>query len=400
MSRVLVLSPEPVRPRMAGMGIRALRVAEQLGRAGHDVVLASPSPEEVPVRGAGRIVLSEVHEVLARARDFNVAVVSGHAGKELLALGFPGSLVADLYDPFLVENFAYAESLGPSVFVNDRKTLFSLVERADFVLAASEEQRLFWLGLLLGRGRLTPADIAREAEGRLLCDVAPFGVDDTPPSGPWPFPQIPTGEADVFFGGVYDWYDADLVLDAWGAVLASVPTARLLFSENPNPASTPQTRLLEASERARCEGWLDRSVLVLPWSAHETRGGLYQGCRVAAAAQRPSLETSLSYRTRLLDFLWAGLPVVTTDGGAGARLVAETGAGRVVPADPGAFAAALVSFLTDEAERSAASRKALEAARALRWERTLKPLLDFAREPRRKDTRASGIFKRLLGGGG
>jgi len=398
-TRVLVLSPEPVRPRMAGMGIRALRVAEQLGRAGHDVVLASPSPEDVPLRSAGRVVLSEAREALGRAHEFRVAVVSGHAGRELLALGYPGAVVADLYDPFLVENLAYADSLGPNVFLNDRKALFALLERADFVLAASEEQRLFWLGLLLGRGRLTPADIARDPEARTLCDVAPFGVDEAPPTAAWPFPELPSGDADVFFGGVYDWYDANLVLDAWGAVLSAVPAARLFFSENPNPASTPQTRLLEATERARSEGWLGRSVLVLPWTAHEARGGLYRGCRVAAVAQRPSLETALSFRTRLLDFLWAGLPVVTTEGGAGARLVAESGAGRVVPAESGAFAAAVVMLLRDGEARAAASRRALEAAPAFRWERALKPLLDFVEAPRQKNTRASGIFRRLLGGG-
>ncbi|MGE5346197.1 MAG: glycosyltransferase, partial [Acidithiobacillales bacterium] len=346
MSCVLVLSPEPIRPRMAGMGIRALRVAEQLGRAGHDVVLASPSPEELPLRGAGRVVLSETQEALDRSDRFDVAVVSGHAGRELFARGFSGAVVADLYDPFLVENLTYAESLGPGVFVNDRKALFGLLERADFVLAASEEQRLFWLGLLLGRGRLSPADFQREAEARHLCDVAPFGIDDTPPSAAWPFPEIPPGEADVFFGGVYDWYDADLVLEAWPRVLASAPGARLLFSENPNPASTPQSRLLEAREKARSEGWLGRSVLVLPWVAHEARGGLYKACRVAAVAHRRSLEASLSFRTRLLDFLWAGLPVVTTEGGEGARLIAASGAGRVVPAQPGALAEAVLAFLT------------------------------------------------------
>lgn len=400
MNRVLVLSAEPVRPRMAGMGIRALRVAEQLGRAGHDVVLASPAPEEVSLRGAGRVVVSETREALDRADEFEVAVVSGHAGRELLARGFAGAVVADLYDPFLVENLAYAESLGPAVFVNDRKALFALLERADFVLAASEEQRLFWLGLLLGRGRLSPADVAREPEARGLCDVAAFGIDEAPPASSWPVPEIPAGEADVFFGGVYDWYDVNLLLDAWPLVLASAPAARLLFSENPNPASTPQTRLLEVTERARCEGWLGGSVVVLPWVAHEARGGLYRACRVAAVAQRRSLETLLSFRTRLLDFLWAGLPVVTTEGGAGARLIEGTGAGRVVAAEPGAFAAALVALLTDDAAREAASRRALEAAPAFRWERTLRPLLDFVAAPRRKDSRSSGIFKRLLGGGG
>jgi glycosyltransferase involved in cell wall biosynthesis len=385
---------------MAGMGVRALRLAEQLGRAGHDVVLASPTPEEVPLRGAGRVVLSETREALDRLDRFHVAVVSGHAGRELLARGFPGAVVADLYDPFLVENLAYADSLGPAVFVNDRKALFALLERADFVLAASEEQRLFWLGLLLGRGRFSPADVQREAEARHLCDVAPFGVDDAPPAVAWPFPESPPGKADVLFGGVYDWYDAELVLDAWPSVLEAAPEARLLFSENPNLALTPQTRLLEATERARSEGWLGRSVVVLPWVAHEARGGLYRACRVAAVAHRPSLETALSFRTRLLDFLWAGLPVVTTEGGAGARLIEATRAGRVVPAEPCAFAEAVLSFLTGRAARDEASRRAAEAASAFRWERTLKPLLDFAAAPRRKDSRSSGIFKRLLGGGG
>ncbi|MFI5182438.1 MAG: glycosyltransferase [Thermoanaerobaculia bacterium] len=400
MNRVLVLSPEPVRRRMAGMGIRALRIAEHLGRAGHDVVLASPAPEEVPLHGAGRVVVSETREALRRAEEFQVAVVSGHTGKDLVASRFPGAVVADLYDPFLVENLSYTASLGPNVFVNDRKALFGLLERADFVLAATEEQRLFWLGLLLGLGRLSPADIERDAEARRLCDLVPFGVDETPPSGIWPFHEIPAGEADVLFGGVYDWYDAELVLDAWPAVLAKVPSARLLFSETPNRSSTPQVRFDEAKARAEREGWLGRSVIVLPWASLEARGGLYGACRVAAVAQRPSLETALSFRTRLFDFLWAGLPVVTTEGGAGARLIAETGAGRVVPADPPAFAAALVAFLSDGAAQATAAGKALEAAAAFHWERTLSPLLHFAAAPWRKDSRASGIFRRLLGGVG
>src|SRR6185295_7014406 len=81
----------------------------------------------------------------ARAEEYGVAVVSGHA---LEALGaFAGAVVADLYDPFLVENLAYAETLGPGVFENDRRAFFGLAERADLLLTASEEQRLFYAGL-------------------------------------------------------------------------------------------------------------------------------------------------------------------------------------------------------------------------------------------------------------
>ena len=49
MSRILVLAPEPIRPRMAGMGIRAAEIARHLSLADHPVLLLSPGdPAEAP----------------------------------------------------------------------------------------------------------------------------------------------------------------------------------------------------------------------------------------------------------------------------------------------------------------------------------------------------------------
>src|SRR5207253_1790738 len=109
-----------------------------------------------------------------------------------------------------VENLAYAKTLGERVFRNDRKALFDLVSRADLVLAASEAQRLFYLGLLLGRGRLDARSLEGDPEGRRLVALAPFGVDEAPAGSPRPHPAIGPGPRDVLFGGIYDWYDPDL----------------------------------------------------------------------------------------------------------------------------------------------------------------------------------------------
>jgi len=118
----------------------------------------------------------------------------------------------------------------------------------------------------------------------------------------------------------------------------------------------------------------------------------------------PSLETELSFRTRVLDFLWAGLPVVSTAGGPAARLVEKSGSGRVVPARADALAAAVVTLLRDEEARARASERALDTAKSFRWSRTLEPLVRFAaaprRIPRRRDSSPalqtiSGMFKRL-----
>jgi glycosyltransferase involved in cell wall biosynthesis len=394
-TNVLVLSPEPVRARMAGMGIRAARIADVLARSGHDVLLGSPGPEEGYDPGVPSVDSTRRGFEIGK---FDVMVVSGHAGEKLALGRFPGALVADLYDPFLVENFSYSKTLGPEVFDGDRRALFGLVDRADFVLAASEEQRLFYLGLLLGRGRLTPEALGEAPDGRLLCDVAPFGVDEMPPGPAEPHESAGPGPSDVFFGGVYDWYDPGLVLDAWPAILAAVPKARLLFSESPNPASTPQRRLVEVKARAERECWLGRSVYVLPWIEHEKRGGLYRSCRVAVLAHGASLETDLSFRTRVLDFLWAGLPVVSVEGGAAARLIERDGAGVVVPPKADALARALVTLLTNEEARRRCSVMAATAAKAFRWSATLEPLVRYVGAPRRVPAhRSRGGARRLLG---
>lgn len=383
MTRILVLSPEPIRDRMAGMGIRAWKIAGVLRAAGHDVILSAPGE---PSSLEPDLVKTGSAEFSKRAASAELTVASGHTGEALFATGFRGALVADLYDPFLIENLAYRSTLGEGVFANDRRALFSLLDGADLVLAATEAQRHFYLGLLLGRDRFDPACLDADPEGRSLVALAPFGVDECPPGDPSPSAAGP-GKHDVLFGGVYDWYDPGLVLEAWSTVLLKVPDARLFFSESPNPDSTPQVAFQKAFSRSRENGWLGESVRTIPWIDQAARGGFYRSCRVGVIANRPSLEADLSFRTRALEFLWAGLPVVTTEGGGAAELIKNSGAGVAVPARPEALAAALVHFLTDEDEWRAASDRARETASEFRWSRVLKPLLDFAQAPRRNGAR-------------
>jgi glycosyltransferase involved in cell wall biosynthesis len=394
MSRVLVLSPEKIRPRMAGMAIRAVAIARTLARAGHDVSLACPGGSE-GARGGALAADDSGRPAFARdAAAHDVAVVSGHA---LETLGdFPGAVVADLYDPFLVENLAYAASLGPRVFENDRRAFFGLAERADLLLAASEEQRLFYAGLLLGRDALHAEDLDGDPDARRFLAVAPFGVDETEPGPPAPAPELGPSPHDVLFGGVYDWYDPALVLDAWADVLAAVPDARLVFCKSPNPDSTPQARLAAAEETARARGWLGRSVRVVAWTPYEERGGFYRSFRAAVLAHAASLETRLSFRTRVLDFLWAGLPVAATEGGAASALVASSGAGLVVRPDPRALSEALIALLGDDALHAKAAAAARRAAAERPWSATLAPLLAFAESPRRRNRVPRPFLSRAL----
>jgi glycosyltransferase involved in cell wall biosynthesis len=60
------------------------------------------------------------------------------------------------------------------------------------------------------------------------------------------------------------------------------------------------------------------------------------------------VETTFSFRTRILDYLWAGLPMVVTEGDSFADLVREEGLGVVVPAqDVAALESAIERVLFD-----------------------------------------------------
>src|SRR4029079_13785126 len=98
---------------------------------------------------------------------------------------------------------------------------------------------------------------------------------------------------------------------------------------------------------------------------------------VAPRAAPPcrSLETRLSLRTRLLDALAAGCPVVTSEGGAMSRLLVEHRAGWVLPCgDVDDIGRALAEVAVGDAERAAGAAR---LARRFAWDTVLAPLVAF-----------------------
>ena len=116
MTRVALVSSEPVRERMAGIGICYLELARRLPRPGIEAVLLSPAePQEAPPAGVEvrRLIPGRIAELLA---DCDAAVAQGQLANDLL-LECPELPVAiDLYDPWLVENLHYLASLGAASF--------------------------------------------------------------------------------------------------------------------------------------------------------------------------------------------------------------------------------------------------------------------------------------------
>ncbi len=388
MSRGLLICPEPVRRLTAGVGTRFLILGRLLVKAGHRITLVLPNdPAEAQGVGEGiDLVQAEPERLGDQADGHDWVLLQGHLGNHYLSQRHDLPLVVDLYDPFLVENLHYHRELGFAPFSTDHATWRLQLSRGDLFLCSSEEQRLYYLGLLTALGRINPLIVDEDPTLRRLLVELPFGTPEgEPPPRPSRrslLPGVPEDAPVLYFGGIYDWYDPLVLLDALAELLRIDQETVVVFVEHPHPELMPQSQAAQTRIRAERQGWLGHQVRLVPWMPYEQRFAVPQLADLAVVTHRPGLETDLSLRTRLVDLLWLGLPLVVTTGGTMARVVSETGAGLVVPAnDATALAGAIRRLLDDHQLRRDAAAAGRSWAAERSWQRLAQPLLEFAEHP-------------------
>jgi glycosyltransferase involved in cell wall biosynthesis len=128
---------------------------------------------------------------------------------------------------------------------------------------------------------------------------------------------------------------------------------------------------------------------------------------VVVSIASDGLESDLAFRTRLLDAAWGGVPSVAVAGGSLAAELSAAGAGRRVPRDAAALAAAVTELLCDGSRREAAGAAARAFAARRSWREVVAPLAgwlrDAAVDPGRQplsDASRSSLVKRFLGRAG
>jgi glycosyltransferase involved in cell wall biosynthesis len=116
---------------------------------------------------------------------------------------------------------------------------------------------------------------------------------------------------------------------------------------------------------------------------YQERGRYLAECDAAVSTHRANLESRFACRTRLLDCVWAGLPIVCTEGDVMAEMVARHGFGIVVPAgDAEAVANAIERVSTDVDFAASCRARIVENRRLFDWNDAVEPLARFCDQPR------------------
>jgi glycosyltransferase involved in cell wall biosynthesis len=240
-----------------------------------------------------------------------------------------------------------------------------------------------------------------------LIAVVPFGTPTTPPRPgarsalTAVLPGIgPDDDVVVWGGGLYEWFDAETVIRAVGLLAPQRPSLRLLFlgTRHPVLGGAGADTVARAQALAHDLGLLDTVVhFHAGWVPYGERDRWLSSAVVGVSAHRAHVETEFSFRTRIVDYLWCGLPVVATAGDELGDLISSHGAGQVVDeGDVDGFATALGTYLDNEERRSAAGAVARRLAEGLSWDVVAAPLVEFCAAPRRAPDLVLGRAEREL----
>lgn len=401
--RILVVTADAVSERMAGPAIRAWNIASVLC-AEHDVRLVSTNTCH-PVDAPFEVAAVRKRDLPERVRWAEIVIMQGWVLEAMPVLKTDRDtlLVCDLYDPMHLEVLAQGRDLAsPDRDRIVRATVNALSEqlrRGDFFLCASQRQRHLWLGHLSALGRLTPRVYDADPTAGSLLAVAPFGLPDQPPrrTGPGPRTTMDGVSADdrimLWSGGVYSWFDPLTLVHAVHRLTARHSNIRLIFQgmRHPNPEIPEMSISHDLRALSAGLGLTDKHVFFNEvWVPYDQRQNWLLDADCGVTTHFEHVETTFAFRTRVLDYLWAGLPIVTTDGDSFADLVRAEGLGVVVPAqDPDALADALDRVLYD-GEFAALCRQRVEAVRdRFTWPAVLEPLVRFCRDPQPAGNRDS-----------
>jgi hypothetical protein len=263
----------------------------------------------------------------------------------MASLGIP--LVVDAYDPGLLETLEQRRGEpfnAQRTWVADAsRHLTDALAAADVVLVANDRQRHLIMGMLAASGRLGSRLSAEDPALESFIRCVPFGLPSAPPAVDGrplraPFGQLADGAFIAYWGGgLYAWLDPITLIEAVAQCPDPRVSAALLAGPHPTPVVGELPLADVARRRAEELGLVPAGVSFIEhWVPYRERGDWLCDADVGVSLHHRHIETEFSFRTRVLEYLWAGLPVVCTEGDVLARmaLVPRTLEARGLDATP------------------------------------------------------------------
>ena len=377
MQKLLFICNDFIGTSMAGPGIRCWEMAHALARKGYKVAILAKhveskfSPDCLAFLGN-----SSFCNLFAWIRRSDCIVQTGRPIPILLSLLFRKKMIFDQYDPVIFEFLAketvsVSESAGKTLMLFLWKIRQRILLRiASAFLVANEKQKDFLIGQLAVLGYLRKLDSVT---------VFPFGLPDVKPTKTRSvLREIKIKNSDfllVWGGGIWDWFDPFTLLEALSKIQLQRDDIKTYFPGlvPPNPDSRKMAVVESFLAEARRLDLIDKTIFVnIEWTPYEHRAEYLLEADAGVSLHKNSLETRFAFRTRMLDYLWAGLPIISSKGDCWADCIETQGMGITVPTgDVAAVVTAILRMADDPSFRERCKRQVIKVATGFEWNRLI-----------------------------
>jgi len=375
---------------MAGPGMRYTHVAKVLSKK-FDVTLAVQSEANKGIDDA--VVIDPSTDDYKKHFDAVDYIFAQWLSNPMIdyAKAHGKLLIFDLYAPVPIEylaGFEFAKDAATAEKDEEFNNIIAMYNHylavGDVFTCSNERQRDFWTGYITANGLFKPSNFKQKQmlDNLLTC---PMGTSVGPiPKELLLRKAIPGIKKDDFVliwtGGIWDWFDGQLIVKAMSQLKDT--SIKLVFLGNKHPNSIYDKETAETTATRKLAGKLGltgKTVFFLDgWIPYEERTAYFMDADAAIYADRDSLETRFSHRTRVLDHFWMEIPTICSSGDYMSAVIAAHDLGIVVPdRTPQQFAAAILS-LKNDSKRYATIKQNLHNVKGdFTWEKTLQPLVDY-----------------------
>ncbi|MCD4669473.1 MAG: glycosyltransferase family 4 protein [Actinomycetia bacterium] len=396
LTKISIISYDIVGKKMAGPGIRFFEFSKILSKFA-DITLHTPNKVDIEIEGVKvKHYNAKNYSSLQRSLEkAEVILIQGHILYYFpLLKNFPGKIIVDLYNPFNLESLEMfrekniAERLRIDKNNNDIIKLQLAV--GDFFICASEKQRDYWIGMLSALGRINPYSYDADNTLRNLIDVVPFGIPSDPPKRVGTsisdiIPNIREGDKILLWGGgIWNWLDPITTIKALWETARNRNDLKLLFMgiKHPDPKLPEMKKCLDAIKLSKELNLYNDKVFFNEWTPYDMRQAMLLESDAGLSIHQERIETEFSYRTRVLDYIWAGLPVIATEGDSIAKMVKEEDIGEVVKyEDTTQLARVMASILSNKSLQDIYKKNIKKIRTRFYWENVTKPLVKYCRNP-------------------
>ncbi len=333
MKKILIISngpvPAPEIKNVEGGGLRAWGLANGLQNNSKDKYEVEVSYNQVfkqdnftdELNGI-KISTWEISTLADKIQEFDSVLVSYNAGDITQTvvdnIRQDQQLILDGYVPIHIEMSARnSDNLDREydAFNFENKIWTKALRRGDILLCANEAQKKFYTGVMAQVGRINPITYGDED----LIQIVPYGIyREKAVAKHDPASKLVKNKKAfklLWFGGIYPWFDLTNLLEAVKNANKTTPIELIMVGvKNPfNQHPDFIKRYEEVMDYIKNNN-MDEIVHITDWVKFEDRAEWYLGSDAVVLINNIGMENTLAWRTRLVDYVWADLPIVTNGG--------------------------------------------------------------------------------------